>query len=308
MRRAIGLFLIGVGLAGCSAVSRLAAPPQIAPEPPTSAAPTETSVVEAVGVAPVSTTTPPPFNLSTPAIVVERGEPADTPIPASSGVHLPPAQLTIFRPGPGSHMTSPFQVFGRGGPSFNERVSIRLYGEDGRLISERLTYLLVYPGRAGNFVTEIEFDTPFVAEAARLEVSTQDLRHGRLSQLASVDLVLLSTGYPRVHPQLDGPEKLAILSPKDGTLIAGGVVQVRGAGWAVSDLPLTVELLDRNGSSLARQQVWLEAPAIGQAGTFSVDLTYQIPFSQFARVAISEQSAGIPGTLHYSSVEVWLQP
>lgn len=308
MRRAIGLFLIGVGLAGCSTVSRLAAPPQIAPEPPTSAAPTETSVVEAVGVAPVSTTTPPPFNLSTPAIVVERGDPADTPIPASSGVHLPPAQMTIFRPGPGSHVTNPFQVFGRGGPSFNERVSIRLYGEDGRLISERLTYLLVYPGRAGNFVTEIEFDTPFVAEAARLEVSTQDLRYGRLSQLASVDLVLLSTGHPRVHPQLDGPEKLAILSPQDGTLIAGGVVQVRGAGWAVSDLPLTVELLDRNGSSLARQQVWLEAPGIGQAGTFSVDLTYQIPFSQFARVAISEQSAGIPGTLHYSSVEVWLQP
>ena len=308
MRRAIGSFLIGVGLASCTAVSRLSAPPQIEPEPVTSAVPTETAAVEAVELPPVSTASPPPFNLATPAIVIESGAPGDTPIPASGGVLLPPAQLTIFRPGPNSQVTSPFQVFGRGGPSFNERVSIRLYGEDGRLISERVTYLLVYPGRAGNFVAELEFDTPFVAEAARLEVSTQDLRYGRPAQLASVELVLLATGYPRIHPQLEGPEKLAILSPKDGTPIQGGVVQVRGAGWAASDLPLTVELLDRNGSLLASQQVWLDAPVIGQVGAFAVDLSYQIPFSQFARVAISEQSASIPGTLHYSSVEVWLQP
>ncbi len=296
--------LIGLGLAGCSAVGPLPALSPATPEPPTATA-TELPVVE---IPPESTATPAPFNLATPAIVIEHSDSGASPTVTPPGVGLPPAQLTVFRPGPASQVVSPFQVFGRGGPSYNERVSIRLYGEDGRLISDQVTYLLVYPGRAGNFVARVEFDTPYVAEAARLEVSTQDPRYGRLAQLASVDLVLLSTGTPRVHPQLDGPEKLAILSPREGDLIQGGVVQVRGAGWAASDQPLTIELLDRNGSPLASQPIWFDSAVIGQAGSFSVDLPYQIPFAQYGRVALSEQSTGIPGTLHYSSVEIWLQP
>ncbi|MGH2620543.1 MAG: hypothetical protein ACRDHG_08230 [Anaerolineales bacterium] len=305
MRRRYASALIGLGLAACSAVGPLPAPSPVIPEPQTAAPATELPVVE---IPSESTPTPAPFNLATPAIVIEHSAEAGVPTVTPPGVGLPPAQLTIFRPGPTSQLVSPFQVFGRGGPSYNERVSIRLYGEDGRLISDQVTYLLVYPGRAGNFVARVEFDTPYVAEAARLEVSTQDPRYGRLAQLASVDLVLLSTGTPRVHPQLDGPEKLAILSPQEGALIQGGVVQVRGAGWAASDQPLTIELLDRNGSPLARQAIWFDSAVIGQAGSFSVDLSYQIPFAQYARLALFEQSVGIPGTLHFSSVEIWLQP
>jgi hypothetical protein len=303
--RTIESALIGLGLAGCSAVSPLASPPPVVLEQATAVASTALVIDE---LAAASAETPAPFNLSTPAIVIEHFNPGEAPTGTPSGVLLPPAQLTVFRPGPSSQVVSPFQVFGRGGPSFNERVTIRLYGENGRLISERVTYLLVFPGRAGNFVAQVEFDTTYVAEAARLEVSTQDPRYGRLAQLASVDLVLLSAGTPRVHPQLEGPEKLAILSPQEGALIQGGVVQVRGAGWAASDQPLTIELLDRNGSRLASQPIWLDAPRIGQAGSFAVDLAYQVPFSQYGRLALYEQSAGIPGTLHYSSVEIWLQP
>ncbi len=305
MRRSIETALIGLGLAGCSAVGPLASPPPVVLEQPTAVASTAPVMNE---LPDASTATPAPFNLSTPAIVIEHSDAGEAPTPTPSGVLLPPAQLTVFRPGPSSQVVSPFQVFGRGGPSYNERVTIRLYGENGRLISERVTYLLVFPGRAGNFVAQVEFDTPYVAETARLEVSTQDPRYGRLAQLASVDLVLLSVGTPRVHPQLEGPEKLAILSPPEGALIQGGVVQVRGAGWAASDQPLTIELFDRNGSSLASQPISLDAPAIGQAGSFAVDLAYQIPFSQYGRLALYERSAGIPGTLHYSSVEIWLQP
>jgi hypothetical protein len=245
--------------------------------------------------------------LATPAIVIEHSGLVQ-PTPSPTAVPLPPAQLTIYRPGPASQVISPFQVYGRGGPSFNERVTIRLYGEDGRMINEKVTYLLVYPGRAGNFVAQMDFTTPYVAELARLEVSTQDPRYGRIAQLASVELVLLSGGIPRVHPQLDGPEKLAILGPKDGSTIGGGIVQVWGAGWAASEQPLTVELLDRNGSLLAGAPVWFDSPVIGQAGTFLIDLPYQVPFAQYARLALSEQSAGIPGILHYTSVELWLEP
>jgi hypothetical protein len=253
------------------------------------------------------TPTPAPYNLSTPAVLIERPEPPTEVLPPTPVVVLPSATIRIFRPGPGSQVTSPFQVYGRGGPSYNERVGIRLVGEDGRLISERLTYLLVFPGRAGNFVAQLEFQTPRLAEAARLEVYTEDLRYGRLAQLASMDLVLLSRGSQLLHPQIEGPEKLAIFEPRDGAIAQGGLMAVRGAGWVDSDLPLTIELLDRAGQPLASRQVPLVAPEIGQLGTFEVELQYQIPFSQYGRVVVYETSTGIPGLRHYSSVEVWLQ-
>lgn len=270
------------------------APTAVAPPP------SENSQVE-------STSTPAPYNLSTPAIRIEQpSQPSETPAAPPAPV-LPSAIIRVFRPGPGSQVTSPFQVYGRGGPSRNERVGIRLIGEDGRVISEGLTTLLVYPGRAGNFVAQVEFEIPWLAEAARLEVSTEDLRYGRLAQLASVDLVLLSRGSQLLHPQLEGPEKLAIFEPRDGAIAPGDRINVRGAGWVDSDLPLTVELLDRAGQALASQQVPLDAPAVGQLGTFQAELSYQIPFSQYGRVVVYERSDGIPGIRHYSSVEVWLQ-
>ena len=253
------------------------------------------------------TPTPAPYNLSTPAVLIERPEPPTEVLPPTPVVVLPSATIRIFRPGPASQVTSPFQVYGRGGPSYNERVGIRLVGEDGRLISERLTYLLVFPGRAGNFVAQLEFQTPRLAEAARLEVYTEDLRYGRVAQLASMDLVLLSRGSQLLHPQIEGPEKLAIFEPRDGAIAQGGLIAVRGAGWVDSDLPLTIELLDRAGQPLASRQVPLVAPEIGQLGTFEVELQYQIPFSQYGRVVVYETSTGIPGLRHYSSVEVWLQ-
>jgi len=253
------------------------------------------------------TPTPAPYNLSTPAVLIERPEPPTEVPPPTPVVVLPSATIRIFRPGPGSQVTSPFQVYGRGGPSYNERVGIRLVGEDGRLISERLTYLLVFPGRAGNFVAQLEFQTPRLAEAARLEVYTEDLRYGRMAQLASMDLVLLSRGSQLLHPQIEGPEKLAIFEPRDGAIAQGGLIAVRGAGWVDSDLPLTIELLDRAGQPLVSRQVPLVAQEVGQIGTFEVELQYQIPSSQYGRVVVYETSAGIPGLRHYSSVEVWLQ-
>jgi len=283
----------------------LSEPEQVATEGPTSGTPAVPAGTPAAGTE--QTPTPAPYNLSTPAVLIERPEPPTEVLPPTPVVVLPSATIRIFRPGPGSQVTSPFQVYGRGGPSYNERVGIRLIGEDGRLISERLTYLLVFPGRAGNFVAQLEFQTPRLAEAARLEVYTEDLRYGRLAQLASMDLVLLSRGSQLLHPQIEGPEKLAIFEPRDGAIAQGGLIAVRGAGWVDSDLPLTIELLDRAGQPLASRQVQLVAPEVGQLGTFEVELQYQIPSSQYGRVVVYETSTGIPGLRHYSSVEVWLQ-
>ncbi len=107
---------------------------------------------------------------------------------------------------------------------------------------------------------------------------------------------------------MDGPEKLAILSPREESIVEGGQVNVQGAGWVNSDLPLTVEIIDGRGEILGSAQVHLEAPAIGQLGTFQVEVLYEITYSQWARVVVSEHSADIPGLIHLTSVEIWLKP
>jgi hypothetical protein len=123
-----------------------------------------------------------------------------------------------------------------------------------------------------------------------------------------MDLTLLSIGNPQVQHAMDGPEKLTIFSLREESIIEGGRVNVQGAGWVNSDLPLTVEVIDRRGEILGSAQVHLEAPAIGQLGTFQVEVLYETKDSQWARIVVSEHSADIPGLIHLTSVEVWLKP
>ncbi len=304
LRIYVGALPLILALAGCS--STTPSPPPAEPTAPPATAPFVDPTVPALE--PPSAPTPAPFNMATPAIVIEHPEEPIIPTLIPSSSVLPDARLAIYRPGPGSQVTSPFQIVGRGGPSYNERVHIRLLGEDGRVVSEQTTILFAYPGNAGNFATRLEFSTSAVAESARLEISTDGIRWASLDQMVSVDLVLLSEGLPRIHPVEHGPQKIAILEPRDGSVVLGGLMIVRGAGWTDSELPLTVELLNRSGEALATYQVQLDSMEPGVLGAFELVIPYDILYAQYVRVAVREQNADPPGLRYFSSVEVWLKP
>ncbi len=299
----------GFSLAFCLALSACASAgqgsaPATTPSPTTAPGPVTAEPTED----PPPGATPAPLTDTTPAIVLEPPIPIPTATLAVPPVNLPLERLSILRPGPGSQVRSPFQMIGRGGPSFNERVEIRLLGEDGRTMGSWTTILFAFPGNAGRFVVEVSFDTNLVAEEARLEVQTFDRRYGRPDQITTVNLIALSAGRPRIHPAFEGPEKLAILSPRDGQAVSGGLLMVEGAGWVDADVPLTIEVLDREGRVVGSTQARLDAPAVGQLGTFQAEVPYQVPFGQYGRLAVSEPSTGIPGLVHYSSIEVFLEP
>ncbi len=249
-----------------------------------------------------------PLTAPTPAAVLEPPAPTPTPTLPPLPARLPQERLVILSPGPGSQVTSPFTVTGRSGPCHQNRVRIRLLGEDSRVLAQRVTYLWSPPGYSGVFSTELSFQIEAVAEAARLEVSTQDMRSTRLGHLTTQNLVLLSVGAPRVYPGGEGPERLTILSPREGASVSGGVVQVRGAGWVEAEVPLAVQLVDRYGTVLAAGEARLEAAAVGQLGTFEVALAYGIPYSQYAWVTVAEWTADGGALVHFSSQEIWLQP
>ena len=302
-RNWVGILLIATISAACS---------------PSTVSLTETSPASPMPSVPSPTPSPTlydpamfePLTAATPAIVIESSQIPPTATLLSPIVPLPTEQLKIFSPGPASQVTSPFRVAGWGGPSYKDRVKLRLLGENGRVLSEGSAYLHVLPEveNSGRFYLEVPFDISLVAEAARLEVSMHCYRNGQLSHLNTVNLTLLSVGSSLIHPAINGPEKLAIFYPRQEAVIEGGQVTVFGAGWVDSDLPLTIEVLDTNGELLGSSQVYLDAPVIGQLGTFQVDVPYQITFPQWGRIGVSEHSTDIPGLIHYTSVEVWLKP
>jgi hypothetical protein len=299
LRALQGAALLGL-LAACGATATAPVPtPSPLPEP----SPTpESSPI------PQLSPTPPPFTLETPPIVLEPPDSGSTPTPAPPKVGLPSESLAILEPGPGSQVISPIRVVGYGGPSYQGRVRLRLVGEDGTVLASRVTYLQALPNLAGRFFTELPFSIPHVGEAARLEISTLELRSGLLGHLASVDLVLLSAGLPRVNPALRGAEELAIFAPRDGALVQGGAVAVRGAGWLDTSGPLVVDVLDRNGIVIGSASTPLASPGVGQVGTFAVTVLYQSIDSQWGRIVVHEPAVGIPGTLHYNTIEVVLKP
>jgi hypothetical protein len=277
---------------------------------PTALGPSEYVSASSPGIAPGSPTSAPspgPLTDATQAIVLEPPGLPPTPTPPIPPVNLPPESLTLFSPGPGSQVTSPIRISGRGGPSYDERIRLRLYGEDGTVLADHTTILFAYPGNAGRFVSQLSFQINGVAEAGRLEIESFDRRYNRVDHIATQSLVLLSTGSPLVHPALQPPEKLAIVYPTDGLRVTGGELQVRAAGWVDSDVPVSVELVDRSGQTMASTQAHFDAPKVGQLGTFTVSLAHDTPVSQFARVVLTERDPSGAYIVHLSSVEVYLQ-
>ncbi len=249
-----------------------------------------------------------PLTDETPAIVIEPPDvlPTPTPIPASVGVPL--EELALIKPGPGSLVRGPIQVEGYGGPSLNNRVQLRLYGEDGRLISQGYTFLYSYPGRPGQFFGQVPFETPLVAETGWLEVRSFGDRYGLLRHLTKIQINLLSTGSEKIYPAIRGAEKLTIFNPRDEARYSGGTLQVEGAGWVDADVPLGVELLDARGQVIASTSTTMDSPVVGQLGTFTTTVNYEIGFGQWVRVGVYERHGEVPGVIHYTSVQIWLEP
>ena len=279
---------------------------------------TETTMVPTITITPIPPTpsptilletgTPKPFTTTTPVIVIEDPSLSFTPAPEPLPISLPKEKVAILRPADGSNITSPIRVNGYAGPSWNNRVELRLIGEDGRLISRNIAYLLALPGNAGSFTTEIDFETDLIAESARLEVSTFSTIDTQLEHVASVDLILLSIGSPRVHWTIHGPEQITILSPREYEIIQGGTASVRGVGWTKTDSPFYLDVLDREGNVVGSSEIHVDSSSPGQAGTFQGEVQYQIDEPQRGRIVIYEVSQTIPGLLHYASVIVNLRP
>lgn len=291
--------LLAAALTACASP---ALPPSATASPPATAFPSETPAPAAA-----STTGLPLVNV-TPALVLEPPDFIASPTPTLLSLPLPAERLLIEAPGPGSQVLSPARIVGWGGPSHQDRVRIRLIGEDGEVLAQVRTYLLVPSGRSGRFVVDLPFHFAAVAEAALIEASYENPLTARLDHLTTRRVVLLSTGRPLIHSYLVAPEKVTVFTPREDRVVEGGSILIRGAAWLDEDLPLLVEITDRQGNVLSSSEVALAAPALGELGTFEVTLPYSVPYEQYGWVAVTERGLHPPAVLHYTSVRVWLKP
>lgn len=220
---------------------------------------------------------------------------------------IPEAQIQIRQPGLLSKVTSPIKVFGSIKPGSTGRVRLELLGEDGRLLVRKLINFRTDLGRVG-FSDELDYEISAVAETGRLQISTYD-QYGRIEELTSVDLILLSMGEADLNPPGPLTESIVIQEPLPSKLIQGGKVFVSGLARVSSDLPLLIELITKDGSVVGYRQAGVTVDPAGAHTPFMIEVPYQVYEPTWVRLTVKEMSSGrIEGIIELTSLEVLLSP
>ena len=297
--------------------------------------PTEIEIVSVAGITdtpvvkpsitppPPTATRIPPTQTYTPTVTIEPTEtvrpkwpyptrtPTNTATSTVTSTPTPPlARMHITKPGLYSKIISPYRMEAMVLPGADGLVSVRLVGEDGRLIINQLLDYS-YNGSASVWIAPyLEFESSAAAELARLEVGTQDM-FGRRISLSTVDLILMSVGKNQVNDSAILYEPYLIRYPDNEQVVAGGEVWVAGLADPVSSNPLVLELIDEAGNVLGSQEIPIAEPTGDLSHTpFGVGIPYVLEEDITpVRLILRQESDGrIPGTVALSSIELTLIP
>jgi hypothetical protein len=231
------------------------------------------------------------------------------PTPGATSAPQPSADsgaIQILSPGPLSKIVSSVEVHGYAIPGYDNKGSLDLYGEDGRLLASQLLQLNT-PYKWAIFYWNLTFHTRSVGELGRLSLSTKD-EYGRVNSVNSVHLLLLSEGFSIINPPGNLQERCVIEKPVAGQRLSGGVLSVSGKMRPYNNLPLTVGLKSRDGAVFETQVVPISpAPDDGYV-SFRVDLAYRIPDARWALLTVSQFDDRISGIMYLYSREIFLNP
>lgn len=312
--------LIGVAAAmtGCGTTPTEVPPPpwmdeQNSPSPvpitetfPTAAVllPTDT---ESLTATPTSTPELIPSPTDTPA--VPTPEPVST--ESSDATAIPTvdpfaAAIQIFAPGPMSKVSSPIDLRMYIAPRAAGLTFVELYGEDGRLMARNVLRSVNYNSQFDKVIVELPFETNAAAEVGRLQISTQD-EYGMLQAVKSVHLMLLSVGDSIITNPEYLRESVALVEPPLLHHITGGEVIVQGKMQVFNDLPVILELVDRQGQVLGSRMLSV-GPADGEYYPININIPYQVTQYTPIRLVIRQSDNRIPGSYYLYSQQLFLSP
>ncbi len=213
--------------------------------------------------------------------------------------------IQIYGPGPQSKIVSPLNIYGYAIPGYQNKGYVNLYGEDGRLLASELLQLnTAY--KWAYFYWPIPFEIHSAGELGRLSMSTQD-KYGRITALTSVNILLLPEGASIVNPPGDLRKHCVIEQPVPEQRITGGLLSISGKMLPFNNLPLRVELIDRDGIVANSQLV-----PISFSGAdfipFRVDIPYTLSKGTWELLSISQFDDRIGGLMYLYSQEFFLNP
>lgn len=181
--------------------------------------------------------------------------PTETPIPSTALPTATPtfapgftefAQIRFISPGPMSSVISPvkLQVMLVSGRS--EIVKVDLIGESGLLLQRGIER--VNRNLSGNYRSfEMAFEIRAVSERGYIRISSKD-DHGRIENLNTMPVLLYSIGDAQINPVGNMIyERISLDGLEDGDEVSGGVVNLKGMIWPVTDEPVFVEMLSESG-------------------------------------------------------------
>ena len=217
--------------------------------------------------------------------------------------------VQIESPGPGSkvheYLTARVNVY----PGDGGNVTLRLTGEDGRLISERaLTYDQWKSGWL-SIAGQLSFTPAATAEKALLSAYTQD-GYARIISWTSAEILLIQIGPEEIElPGFHGAP-FVLSQPQQGSTLSGGVLHIEGFSHLESAGKTVAELVRQDGSIAASQEIFL--PVLSSASgyaPFSVDLNYQVQKRTPVRLILRQVSPEFSGeTLQAGSLILFLDP
>lgn len=230
-----------------------------------------------------------------------------TPPPTMPLPQIPEARIQIYQLGELSRVTSPFPVIARLTSRVGKVARVELFGEDGRLLARYLQTYTTLPWNTAKIFIEMSFEISAAAELGRLVISVEDV-FGRLMDLNSVNLILLSEGYTELNPPTALYQTIVIQEPVEESLILGGVVYVSGVAQTSSDLPLKVSLIAEDGRIVGQRLAGVFRSNPGDYGYFFAEVPYTVQEITPVRLVVYEEGGILSPISHLSSAPILLAP
>ena len=234
-----------------------------------------------------------------PAVLTEAFNDQDTPA----------ALVNIYKPGPNSQVVSPINMSAYAYPGEQQKVTVQLFGEDGRLMADQLIKLTVADNGWSAFSSRIPFEINSAGESALLSVSIFD-GFGRRIAVNSVPLILLQVGESEIEPANFQNEPFPISSPGVGSIIKGNSLHVEGLAHPFNQNPVVIELIKENGAIISSKIVPIETTSGNEEYVpFSADVPFDVSESTPVRLTIRQVMDHAPYLdLALSSITIILKP
>jgi hypothetical protein len=236
-----------------------------------------------------------------------------TPEPIKVPDLLPQAEIQIISPGRLSRVLSPFKLHLYLVPPRNDRgedlvYQVSLYGDDGRLINRETISRTKDQAQDSHVLLTLAFKIDKSAETVRLEISAVD-PYGRISSMATTDIVLLSQGEEEIKAIQDLFADMIIQQPISSTLIQGNLLTVQGVTRIAPGGELLVECINRNGNQVGSAILEVPEEDLGKGyRPFQGEIPFQVGSSSWIRVQVIARDGQFSGIQSLTSVEVLVSP